>query len=1431
MNPTIKQDDNQFSTRFNKASLMKINENLLNTEVVDCIELYTLENPVQKDDDYNWATNITGLCVSKSYGRIAVSCRLGQLLLFTLNEATEPNLTLELRILTNCDRYVGMGLVTVEKRIWCITARNTGILNCWECKTGELMGSLFLNDRCHCLAVSPVLPLVVAGMNTGTVIFIDCTSPTSPRIVKVIRLYRKPLTHISFDPDGEFLITAVDDGPSILISALPTKSFEPIGHVSFTGKMHNLSVIRSKDSQKVFILLAVSKETNKTAEAVYHYEFSSDIGSNPEKYYLDDCRRLKEDVIKLLKVDFDSPKVGVCFWLSSDRDGSNHPLLIAADFQNHTLELFNVTEAKQQHLSSMNSVSSHNILNESQNIKFTRVPGTNLLLAYSLDGSVQIISINSTVSLQYSMNIHESNSDGIVAAEFCEDLNNLITCGSDGLLTKVKISENIHTQFKVQTYLTLRSPPLEQLTALKEIADYKVIKRQTTSNTNDSVNGNTSPQMILRSNTLMSLPEHSILRDDMSENESQILPIYTNNIDASASTWIELRQMDVEASGDLIYQDTKMHILNQLDEIRKTISVMVTENDSLPEIQRIGRLEFELDFEEQNVILDETKETVKQLREEISLADLAKQFIWQAIKTQCWDEMSVKGRSLKAFNLPIKVSNYPLKQLTDNEKKLLNTVTARLKIIKAVEEERETLSVHLFRNTMKKTNLEQKEEVDEEEEQEQSINRILSGSTAKEYGGSIEQGYNQMEIYTRMQKIYQIVLIKNAVYHMKECFNKEFNEIYAKKSDQLAQIQTKLTRIRKIHADLQQPHLLKNLIDPKFDEDEEPEQLFTITDAEITVEKYLSPEQLAEIEVKRSAEEERRRREKLDNWRERGLEEMMDGVLEIKKEDELKKDIPKPAFLLTGKPLTHWTEDDKRMYAEYERKVKELNEEREKYRKFLEGDLKKICSQIDEIKTKFDEQLTSLFNKWLHVQTAILQEELKIWRLKWMLLTEEELITREYELKESIEELQKQEIQVTENLEAAKLISEQVQEEYETFCADDKLMEKNLRKEFSDVHGPLYDFIIKAYKKRPKYTVLVQSGKQFDRIKQDTQYSTQYNPYAEKIWQSSRSTKQTGALEESLEELDNDPSREQQLGCDNVVWSRLCAARRRKIYKEMEIKMAAQKLNDVSAFIRKREIDLQSVNKLLETRKQQLTSLIEDYHRDQTDLELQLLIKQGFVEVNINQLTLLHDYNDALLVQREQVEELNQQIITLGESKVSHMIKNKEFKKRFYHLEWELREMLMHYEDLQSKLCDIRRFKITSEIQKYLHSNDYDALISAQITNTERTIQVLRENHEKAMAQKLARLRRYNIQQSEKLKKDNEQARKDIEEFNIILHETKFIHEQSNGKNDDFSNPQLRHKLLLQHQNILRKIKDQAKELKMLRSELALLRQQKVNVF
>ncbi|KAF6776366.1 WD repeat-containing protein 96, partial [Paragonimus kellicotti] len=272
------------------------------------------------------------------------------------------------------------------------------------------------------------------------------------------------------------------------------------------------------------------------------------------------------------------------------------------------------------------------------------------------------------------------------------------------------------------------------------------------------------------------------------------------------------------------------------------------------------------------------------------------------------------------------------------------------------------------------------------------------------------------------------------IYRIKETFNKNFDDVYAKKESGLSKIRTRLARIRKILIDIQQSSATKSIIDPAFSPEEQPEMLLTVDDSEITVDLYLSPAELAEREARRLAEEERRRREKLDNWRERGLEEMMGGVLEVRKEDELKKDVPKPAFLLMGKPVAHWTPDDRRLYAEYERKVQELNEEREKYRKRRE-------------------------------------DELKLIRMRREALT----------------------------------------------------------------------------------------------------------------------------------------------------------------------------------------VDL--------------SNLLRDYHYDQTNLELQLLTKQGQVEIEVPEGQLVHDYGDALLISRERVEELNAHIITLGGSKVAHMIKNKEFKKRFYHLE------------------------------------------------------------------------------------------------------------------------------------------------------------------
>jgi len=64
---------------------------------------------------------------------------------------------------------------------------------------------------------------------------------------------------------------------------------------------------------------------------------------------------------------------------------------------------------------------------------------------------------------------------------------------------------------------------------------------------------------------------------------------------------------------------------------------------------------------------------------------------------------------------------------------------------------------------------------------------------------------------------------------------------------------------------------------------------FSTKKKKIKVEKYLTTEQRKQLEEQEAELIKKRELEKQDNWRERGLMDMMGGVLQIRREDELKK--------------------------------------------------------------------------------------------------------------------------------------------------------------------------------------------------------------------------------------------------------------------------------------------------------------------------------------------------------------------------------------------------------------------------------------------------------------------------------------------------------------------------------------------------------------
>lgn len=74
---------------------------------------------------------------------------------------------------------------------------------------------------------------------------------------------------------------------------------------------------------------------------------------------------------------------------------------------------------------------------------------------------------------------------------------------------------------------------------------------------------------------------------------------------------------------------------------------------------------------------------------------------------------------------------------------------------------------------------------------------------------------------------------------------------------------------------------------------------------------------------------------------------MMNGTLEIKKENFLNETLEKEDWM--NKPADELNDDEKIKLREYEIKVDKQNEEKEKIKKNLENELKKLRGEISEI--------------------------------------------------------------------------------------------------------------------------------------------------------------------------------------------------------------------------------------------------------------------------------------------------------------------------------------------------------------------------------------------------------------------------------------------------------------------------------------------------
>lgn len=132
--------------------------------------------------------------------------------------------------------------------------------------------------------------------------------------------------------------------------------------------------------------------------------------------------------------------------------------------------------------------------------------------------------------------------------------------------------------------------------------------------------------------------------------------------------------------------------------------------------------------------------------------------------------------------------------------------------------------------------------------------------------------------------------------------------MYTQKQREMVNVKERYARLRHIISEINYFSTNKLSIildDPEWRQSEIPELIVKVDDKEVGITPYISPSEQAILDAK-AAEEERIRLLLLaDDFRERALMKMMNGVLEVRWEDELKKDVPIPKCMVSSIHVTH----------------------------------------------------------------------------------------------------------------------------------------------------------------------------------------------------------------------------------------------------------------------------------------------------------------------------------------------------------------------------------------------------------------------------------------------------------------------------------------------------------------------------------------------
>ncbi|OAD51937.1 WD repeat-containing protein 96 [Eufriesea mexicana] len=483
-----------------------------------------------------------------------------------------------------------------------------------------------------------------------------------------------------------------------------------------------------------------------------------------------------------------------------------------------------------------------------------------------------------------------------------------------------------------------------------------------------------------------------------------------------AETWVERtvhRRSMVEQKRALA---SRLSLLRDWTKLKRQITTLLDSNETAPPNQRLPISAFDLDRASRELAFEAMeKRLYRDAEEQIARQDRTSRYI----RDRFLDPLVVRPRSVFSLFGRSRVTNYPLAELASQDRRLAAWSRFSMKtrqLVSRLEDEDNPCTL------------------------------------------DVENPWSSCHGFVEVSEACAIAEFRER--EIKERFDERFEQTRTAKQKEITAANDRAKEVRRLVRELRCTFHVdassKLLEAPEWHPTEREEDAFDV-DASQREQPDDDDDDDDDPEVEAKVEE----------FRRNALDEMMDGALEVRLEDNAKRNIPMPECLRSKDPFDY-TEEDARAIESYEKKIRARESDREKYRSTLESDIERITEEFSRSAKIFDDELNELSCEKIRVERSILQGRLSALRT---IVRHREIVEERREVERAIEsELAPATKETRELCEQCDLFEAGVAEArigYENARKRDRQLEGKFRGELVESKPSMTEYLFRQYRKRP----------------------------------------------------------------------------------------------------------------------------------------------------------------------------------------------------------------------------------------------------------------------------------------------------------------------------------------------------------------------------